>query len=62
MATDQIECYRLELKFVLKVLVTKKYKPYEIYRRMCDFNGEMCFSEKNVCKLVEHEFATIILS
>ena len=29
-----------------KVLVAKKYKPYEIYKRMCDVYGEVCFNQR----------------
>ena len=29
-------------------MVTGKWKLYEIYRRMCDVNGEVCFSQKKM--------------
>ena len=30
---------------VIKFLIAKKYKPYEIYWRMCDVHGEAYFSQ-----------------
>ena len=30
----------------IKFLEAEKFKPYEIYRRMCDIYGEECFSKK----------------
>ena len=37
---------KLEQRYVVKFLVTKKYKPCENYKRMCDMYGEAYFSKK----------------
>ena len=58
MASNQTECSRLEHRSAIKVLVVKKCKPRGIYRRMCDMYGEAYFSQKNVYKWVQHQFAT----
>ena len=44
MDANQTQCSKLEQRFVIKFLVAEKYKPCEIYKRMCDVNGEVCFS------------------
>ena len=44
MAANQTECFRLEQRSVMKVLLAKKCKPYEIYTR-----NVMC-AEKHVNK------------
>ena len=44
-------------EFCHQILVVKKYKPYEIYWRICDANGKACFSQK-VNKLAKYWFAT----
>ena len=41
MVVNQTECSRL----VIKSLVAEKYKPCEIYRRMCDVYGKACFNQ-----------------
>ena len=46
MAENQIECSMFEQMSVVKCLVTKKCKPWEIYRGMCDVYGEARFSQK----------------
>ena len=43
MAANQTECFRLELRSVIKVLVDKKCKPCE---RMYDEYGKACLSQK----------------
>ena len=45
MATNQLEYSRLEQKSVIKLLVVEKGKSCEIYKRMCDVNGEVYFSK-----------------
>ena len=51
------------LKKHLKFKVTKKCKPCEVYRRMCDVYGEGCFSKKkNLYKWAKHGFASMSLS
>ena len=40
-----------------KILVAEKIKPWEIYRRMCDVYGGVCFRQKNVYKWAKHGFA-----
>ena len=50
MAANQTECSRLKQSSVIKLLMAKICRPYEIYRRMCDVHGEVCFSEKKVSK------------
>ena len=39
------EYSRFEQKSVIKILLANKYKPCQIYRRLCDMKGE-CFSKK----------------
>ena len=46
MLANQTKCSRLEQRSIIKFLVVERYKPYEIYRRMCDVYGEACFDEK----------------
>ena len=46
MVANQTACSKLEQRSVIKVLVTEKGKPSEIYRRMCDAYGEASFSQK----------------
>ena len=43
---SKLECPRLEQRFVTKFLMTDKWKPYEIYRSMCNMYGEACFHQK----------------
>ena len=43
---DNSESLRLEQRFVIKFLMAEKDKPCEIYKRMCDVNGEACFNKK----------------
>ena len=43
---NQTEFPRLEQRSVIKVLVAEEWKPWEIYRRMCDVFREACFSQK----------------
>ena len=62
MAGNQTESSRVEQMSVNKVLVAKKYKQCEIYRRMCDLYEEACFSKKNVYKKAKHWFASMSLS
>ena len=37
------QCSKLEQKSLIKLLVTEKWKPCEIYRRIGDVYGETCF-------------------
>ena len=37
------KCFRLEQRSVMKSLVDKKCKPWEIYRRLWDVYGKVCF-------------------
>ena len=46
MAADQVECFRLKQRSVIKFLLVEKSKPYEIYRKICDVHREECFSQK----------------
>ena len=46
MTAYQSECSTLEQRSVIKLLMVEKCKPCEIYRRMCDAFGEICFSQK----------------
>ena len=40
------KCTRLEQRYVIEFLLTEKCKPCEIYRRICDVNGEAYFSQE----------------
>ena len=62
MASNQVESSRLEQKSVIKFLMAEKYKPCEIYRRMCNVCSEACFSPKNIHKKSKHRFAIMSLS
>ena len=44
--------------FKMSVLeqTSQKCKPCEIYRRICDAYGEICFSQKDIYKLAKHGF------
>ena len=46
MVAKQTEYSRLEQMSVIKFFVAKKWKPYKIYKRMCDVYEEACFSKK----------------
>ena len=46
MAANQTECFMIKQRSVIKFLVAERYKPCEIYRRMCDAYREACFSQK----------------
>ena len=48
MVANQTECTRLEQSSLIKFLVAEKFKPCEIYRRMCDVYRETCFSHKKM--------------
>ena len=43
MAANQTQFLRLKQRSVIKFLVAEKYKPYEIYRRMCDLYRKAFF-------------------
>ena len=43
MAANQTVCFRLKQKSVIKSLMVEKYKPCELYRRMCDVYRKACF-------------------
>ena len=62
MVANQTQYFRLEQWFVMKFLMAKKCKSYEINKIMCDVNGEVCFSQKSVYKLDKQEFAIMNLS
>ena len=49
---------QIEQRSVIKYLLAEKYKPCEIYRRMCDVYGEASFSQRNFSKLAKHGLAT----
>ena len=53
---------RIEKRFSIKVLVTKNFKSYGIYRRMCDVFSGANLSEKHIHKWAKHGFSTTILS
>ena len=46
-----LSCSSLEQKFIINFLVAKKWKPCEIYRRMCDVYGEAILV-KNIYKII----------
>ena len=46
MVANKTECSGVEQRSILKFLVAKKCKPWEIYRRMWNVYGEVCFSKK----------------
>ena len=51
MAANQTECSSTEQKSLIKFLLAKKNKTSEIYRRMSDTYGEVCFSFKKCLQL-----------
>ena len=53
---------RLEQKPVIKFPVAEKYKPCEIYQRISDMFGEVCFSQKMYFKWGKHGFDSASLS
>ena len=62
MAANETEGSRLEQKSIIKFVLTENCKPYEIYRRICDVYGEICFSQKNVYRWAKDGFAITCLS
>ena len=46
MPANQTQCSWHKQRSVIKSLLAEKYKPYKIYRRMCDMYREACFSQK----------------
>ena len=59
MAANQIECSRLEQRFVMEFSVTGKCKPWELYRRLCDMYGKA--NLKNAFNLAKDRFDTTSL-
>ena len=59
MGANQTKCSRLEQKSVIKPLLAEKYKPSEVYKRICNVYRKACLSKKNVYKWAKHGFATI---
>ena len=51
------ECSRLEQRLVIKFLMPEKCKLCEIYRRMCDVYGGVCYSKK---KMFKNQLATLL--
>ena len=54
---NQREGSRLKYKSVMKFLVAKMCKPYEIHRRMCNVYGKEYFSQKNLYKWAKYGLA-----
>ena len=52
---------RIEQRYDIKVLATEKYKPCEIYRRICYVYRKACF-RKNVYNCVKYGFIITSLS
>ena len=46
----------------IKFLVTGKWKPWEIYKIICDVYREACFSQKSVYKRDKHELVSMNLN
>ena len=46
MVANQTEFSRYEYISVLKFCVVQMYKPWKTYKRICDVDGETCFSLK----------------
>ena len=46
MLANQAEYVRIEQRSGIKFWVTKKYKPYEVYRTIFDLHETACFSKK----------------
>ena len=59
MAANQTDCCKFEQRSVIKFLVGKKSKPYEIYGRICDVYGEICFNQKFVNESEKHGLTTM---
>ena len=53
MEANKTKCFRLYQRPVIKFLVVDKYKPCEIYWRMCDVYGDEIFFGTNAYKLVK---------
>ena len=62
MMVNQTEGSRLEQRSVIKLLVDKKCKPYDINKGVSDMYGEACFNQENVYKWSKHGFVTRSLS
>ena len=58
MTTDQTENPGLEHRSVIKFLQAEKYKPCEIYIRMCNVYRKAFFSKVNIHKYTKYDFAT----
>ena len=48
MVENQIECFKLKQRSVIKLLVAEKGKQFEIYRRMCGVYEKESFSKKKI--------------
>ena len=48
MVVNQIECSKLDQRYVVIFLEAEKCKPCEIYRRMCDVYEKGCFIPKSL--------------
>ena len=48
MAANEIKCFRLEQRSVIKCLVAEKCKPCETDRRTCHEFRNACFSQKSL--------------
>ena len=62
MMVYQTAYFKLEQRSIIKFLVAKKCKPYEIYRRMSDVYEKACFSQRNAYKWDKQAFAITNLS
>ena len=56
MVANQILCFRLEQRSVIKFLVAEKCKPSEIYSIMYNECGEACFIKKKKEKKKKSKF------
>ena len=57
MAENQTESFRLEQRSVIRFLMAEKYKPCEIYRKMCNMYGEDFLLKKSIYWWAKHGFA-----
>ena len=53
---------KFEQRSVIKLLASKKYKPYKIYKRMYDVYRKVYFSQKNIYNQAKHGFASTSLN
>ena len=51
MVKNHTEFSKFEKSFVLKSLVAEKCQSFDLYRRICDVYGEVCFNKEKCLQI-----------